>query len=1191
MAVTPADIAVAAPVCVDVAASEMVALTTAAACSRPVVVESSQSELTRVVAQPDGHLRFESAVEPQRARQADGSWKNVDLTLRPVDGSVRPAVSAADVTFSAGGSAPMVTLVRDGKRLSFSWPEALPAPDLSGDSATYREVRPDVDLVVRATHTGFTHVLVVKSAKAATDQLVRELSLEVGGDAEVVRQSDGSLKATAGSAVIAEATPAVMWDSSVPRGMTKVQARAFGAASTAAGSGEGARRAPVQTRVSAAGELRLVPDHALLDAADVTYPVFIDPAWSVVRSRWAYATENGCTNTDTSVARVGLTPNAESPCSGKKFRSFFEFPTTNGKVSLKGKHIESAYVAMNLDHSWSCDSTNTYMYSSSVINATPKASWSLKLSTLLDTTGGHANEGSGCSDSPQQDMPMNFSGATVTSFVQSAATGNWNNLTVAFCACSSNTGTGEGTQDRWKKFFPAQAKLVVDYDSVPGRPNALRVSGIDCLTSGAITIGTLTPTLSAVYPDADSGQTLVGSYEWIEVPAGGMSAVTDTSPTRLTKPANVSATAGGRGTTAPVTAVKNKTYAFRVTARDPDPYLRWSGWGAWCQFKVDTSVPSVTPILVNPAAGPGEAATFRFESTHLDVTKFKYGWTAPTSTVNAGSGTNSSGVAIKTATVTVTVPTYGTNILYVSAVDATLNEGFNSLNVPVIIADPAIARWGLETYPGQSTEQALADTQPAGGNPVLTASGATTWAPDVRLTGGRTATFRDGTHLATSGALVDTTKSFTVAAWVRLEHMPSWDTKVISQAGPDAAGFELGVRRQGSPLTPYWSFVMKDGTAQGSTTRAAMSATPITSADVGQWVHLAGVYNATANTLRVWVNGTMAGELARTVAPWPATGKFLVGTGFGPAAPANWWNGSIADVQVFDRVLLPDDFTGKLASNPTSGGVDQPGILAPIEVGRWEFEIGRPCYREYLADTCDAADGTAFARWLKLSRGTDIGTGQRGNGLQLDMTYFPDGDPDTPDEQSSEWGQSAIKTGLTEPDEDGNQFTQWQDTPVLNTRQSFTVSAWGYITETDRNQTIVAQRGSHEAAFFLKYQPNTRKWLFAVTDQDAGTSVTLHAESREAATPDAWAHLVGVYDAGRRQVRLYVNGEWQATTPVSWTPMASSGPLLVGHNLWRDQLGDEWLGGIDDVFTYQGAMTDPQVLDLYDQQSVETPAI
>ncbi|WP_052745049.1 LamG domain-containing protein [Micromonospora sp. HK10] len=1187
---TPAR-AAAAPVCADSKASEREAVATAAACGRPVVVGSSRSEYTQVTAQPDGRLRFESAVEPQRTRRADGTWADVDLSLRAgADGLLRPVASVADVAFSAGGDRPLISLKRAGRSLTFSWPGRLPTPTVSGDSATYAGVLPDVDLVVRATHTGFTHVLVVKSPSAAANPAVREIALKTGGDVTLSRHADGSLTAAAGATAIARSQPAVMWDSALPKRAAAAAHEAARGRSDALTAGDGARTAAVATRV-AKGELRLVPDAALL--AGATYPVYVDPAWSVAKSRWAYATSDGCTNTDYSVARVGYSP--DGPCVGSRFRSYFEFPTTNGSVSLKGKYIYSAYVQMNLYHSWSCGNTWAHMYLVPVINATMKASYSgMKLKSWMDSAEGHANKGSGCSDSPQPDMTMNFTGSGVKSQVQAAATGSWSTLTVGFCACNPE-GQYETAQDRWKKFTPGKAKLIVDYDSRPGKPTNFQIAGVACATSGVTTIGTLSPTFSAVYPDADTTQALTGTYEWIEVPSGGMGTVTDTYPARKPKPANVSAPANGRAVTAAVALVKDKTYAFRVTAVDPAPYSQWSGWSAWCQFKADTTVPPVTVTVVTPPAGPGQPGTFKISSTATDVTSFKYGWTGATTSVAA---TTVNGV--KQATVTLTAPKYGTNILYASAVDGTLNEGYGSAEFIVGRPRPAVARWTLETYPGQTQAAALADQQSGygdtdGAGPLvkdspLTASNLT-WSSDTHLIGGSVATMNGTTSEAqTAMPVVDTSQSFSVAAWLRLPAMPTWDTVALAQDGADAAGFQLGTRMVDS--VAKWSFSMKNNSAQSSVTRAATQTIEVS--EVGKWVHLVGVYDRAAGKIRLYVDDQPAMESAGPSTPWQANGVFAVGRGWVDGAKNKYWKGSIADVQVYDRVLVDHDFTGQLKSDPDSGGVDEPGMLTPTTVGQWSFARSAGCFIQDLADTCQAGDLTGFDRWLALQRGADpLADGLRDTGLALDNTI--DGQTGT-----REWARTAYKKGVTAPDAAGLQYTIWQNTPVLRTDQSFTVSAWVKLDRTDVPQTVLAQEGSVNNGFYLYYLPdNGGEWKFKMlkdaATQDGGTGSTIVAAPAQ--DPDAsWHHLVGVLDVGHRQLKLYVDGEIyrsetsSATSSIplnaAWQPWQANGPLRVGSGIGDANL---LFGTIDEVGTYQGAMTDAQVRTLYDTQVVRDP--
>jgi hypothetical protein len=452
---------------------------------------------------------------------------------------------------------------------------------------------------------------------------------------------------------------------------------------------------------------------------------------------------------------------------------------------------------------------------------------------------------------------------------------------------------------------------------------------------------------------------------------------------------------------------------------------------------------------------------------------------------------------------------------------------------------------------------------------------------------GQAATFDGvGSSLTTAGALVDTTKSFSVAAWVRLGATPTVDAKIIAQDGTDAAGFALGVRRQGSPLVPYWSFAMKDTAAQSSTTRTATAPAPITAADVGQWVHLAGVYDQTAAVLRLYVNGVLVNETARTAAPWAATGRFVIGRGFGAGVGTDWWRGSAADVRVFDRVLVTHDFTGKLADEENGTEIDEPGVFEPVQVGRWAFEVASSCYLANLADSCEARDVTPFDRSLALSRGAAIGHGQNGSALYLDGTYFPDENPQ-PWETTQEWGRTAVRTGMTAPDSNGNQSTIWQDRPVLRTEQPFTVSAWALLEDGTTDQTVVAQSGDQESAFRISYRAADQRWVLTLTDEDTATTAQAQIVSTEPVSPDAWSHLVGVYDPGRRQARLYVDGALTGTAPVTWAPMTATGPLQVGRGLHRGAHAEYLRGRVDDLSTYQGAMTDAQVRTLHHSEVIE----
>ncbi|HEX5541518.1 MAG TPA: LamG domain-containing protein [Micromonospora sp.] len=1062
--------------------------------------------------------------------------------------------------------------------MTLAWPDRLPAPTVDAETATYAEVLPDVDLVVKATRTGFTHVLVVKTPQAAANPAVREIRLVTGGDAELMSLPNGELRAVADGRVLAFAPAPTMWDSSTPSpeaGAASVMGSPTEvdepAQSSPEGPGDAAVTASVDVEVTASGDLKLRPAPALLDSDASVFPLFVDPSWSTGRNRWAYATSNNSTN-DTTHARVG-----KSPDTGVLYRSYFEFPMSG----VRGKYVHSAYVQMKLYHSWSCGDTYTHMFQTSSIASTPRTKWALSHNKWMSSAASHANKGTGCKDSPQPDMIVNFTGNSVTSVIRTGAKDLWANVTVGFCACNAN-GEYESNTDRWKKFYPANAKLVVDFSSYPGQPHSLQAAGVACATSGRTTIGTLTPTLSAIYPDADTAQSLSVSFEWLEIPSSGVYG--DSTP-RKPAPPGLSVPANNRGTSATLSGVQpGKAYAFRTRATDPDPYNLTSPWSPWCEFEPDTTVPPVTVTIVTPPAGPGQPGTFKIESPATDVTKFRYGWSAATTEVAA------TGTSPKSATVTLTVPKYGNNILYVSAIDATLNQGHGSVEFIVGRPSPPVAHWGLETYPGVTEVEAFVDRQPAlGGDTPLTASHVS-WVSDTRLLGGQAAGFNGtSSQLVSATAVVDTTDSFSVAAWVRLSILPtSSDIVVAAQEGSDGPGFHLGTRLKGSPLTPRWSFLMKDTPAQSSATRAAVTTAALTSADVGRWTHLAGVYDKPAGKVRLYVDGLLVAEADRTASPWPATGRFTVGRGFSFGGPTNWWHGAIADVQVFNRALVEHDFTGQLKSDSHSGGFDEPGILAPIEVGRWDFETGYPCYLQDLEDTCEAGDATGFNRWLALTRGSEIGAGQDGgSALWLDGYYFPEENPE-PWEATEEYGRSALKAGVDSSGPDP--LTVWQDTPVLRTDQSFTVSAWASIADLDDYQTVVAQDGSDMSPFRLGYDDSLDKWCLLMRHHDEPDASYTRACGP---TPEVgqWTHLVGVFDAGTKAMHLYVNGQLAGTASFTSIPWQGNGPLTVGRTLYTTSGGavvyDLFRGGIDDVHVFQGAMTDAQVQVLFDEQAVD----
>lgn len=164
-----------------VAESEDAAQALAQQCAVLVEVLAEATEDAKVFALPTGEFELRTWATPQWTRK-HGSWVEIDTNLvAGDDGMARPVAAAADVTFSLGGSGPFVRMASAGADFTLSWPEPLPPGIIDGDSIIYPGVYPDVDLLVRAERTGFTHLLVVHTPAAAETRWSGGLSTRWAG--------------------------------------------------------------------------------------------------------------------------------------------------------------------------------------------------------------------------------------------------------------------------------------------------------------------------------------------------------------------------------------------------------------------------------------------------------------------------------------------------------------------------------------------------------------------------------------------------------------------------------------------------------------------------------------------------------------------------------------------------------------------------------------------------------------------------------------------------------------------------------------------------------------------------------------------------------------------------------------------------------------------------------------------------
>lgn len=146
---------------------------------------------------------------------------------------------------------------------------------------------------------------------------------------------------------------------------------------------------------------------------------------------------------------------------------------------------------------------------------------------------------------------------------------------------------------------------------------------------------------------------------------------------------------------------------------------------------------------------------------------------------------------------------------------------------------------------------------------------------------------------------------------------------------------------------------------------------------------------------------------------------------------------------------------------------------------------------------------------------------------------------------------------------------------VVNTSQSFTVSAWAMLMNNGGTRTVVSQDGGYTSGFFLNYVGGTDRWSFAQMTCDCSSAAPVRATSTNPPILGKWTHLTGVFDATAGVLRLYVDGVLQSTTarPTNWN---ATGAFVVGRAKWTSAT-NTFQGGIDDVRAYQKVLTADQI--------------
>ena len=163
-------------------------------------------------------------------------------------------------------------------------------------------------------------------------------------------------------------------------------------------------------------------------------------------------------------------------------------------------------------------------------------------------------------------------------------------------------------------------------------------------------------------------------------------------------------------------------------------------------------------------------------------------------------------------------------------------------------------------------------------------------------------------------AALQLTGSMTVSAWINATAFPGDDAAVVSRRDSSERGFQLDTTVDTGRRTIGFKLTNSSG---GDMIRYGA-----TTLQPNTWYNIAGVYDAAAQTLHVYLNGQLDdGQLVGTVTATQQTSSLDVEIGQRPGNPGVYqFNGRIDDVRIADHAITQSQIQTDMATPVAAGG-------------------------------------------------------------------------------------------------------------------------------------------------------------------------------------------------------------------------------------------------------------------------------
>lgn len=234
-----------------------------------------------------------------------------------------------------------------------------------------------------------------------------------------------------------------------------------------------------------------------------------------------------------------------------------------------------------------------------------------------------------------------------------------------------------------------------------------------------------------------------------------------------------------------------------------------------------------------------------------------------------------------------------------------------------------------------------------------------------------------------NGASLQLTGSMTIEAWINAAANPADDGQIVAKSD-GSAGWQFKTSPDTGPHT-FGVAVSADGSSRtqrySSTTRS-----------LNTWYHVAGVYDATAGILNIYVNGVLNnGSLVGTI----PTSQFnqTVNVNIGRRTGGFYFNGTLDEIRVYNRALSVSEIQADMntpvgpvtpdTQPPTTPGSLTGSAISGTQVNlSWTASTDNIAVTGYVLERCQGAGCSNFAQIA-----TPSGTAYNDSNLLPSTTY------------------------------------------------------------------------------------------------------------------------------------------------------------------------------------------------------------